>query len=163
VVERIGEEPARAAFLVEPLELAAAQREDAAQDHLADAIGVLLRVRERERAAPRAAEHLPALDAEVLAQRFHVGDQVPGGVVFERRMRSAATAAALVEEHDPVARGIPEASLGGRGAAARAAMHEQRGLAGGVAVLLEVDLVRRVDCQAARVERSDFRIGVAQR
>jgi hypothetical protein len=31
------------------------------------------------------------------AQLFHVGDEVPGRVVFEARMRAAATAAALIE------------------------------------------------------------------
>ena len=83
VLPRVGEEAARA-VLVEPVDLALAQQEDAAQHQLGHALGVRLRVGERERAAPRAAEHLPALDAEVLAQPLDVGDEVPGGVVLER-------------------------------------------------------------------------------
>ena len=41
---------------------------------------MLLRVGQDQRRTPGAAEEQPPLDAEVLAQPFHVGDQVP--VVF---------------------------------------------------------------------------------
>src|SRR6185369_8016240 len=64
---RVGEEAARA-LLVEPVDLALAQQEDAAQHELGDAVGMLLRVRERERRAPRAAEDLPLRDGEVRAE-----------------------------------------------------------------------------------------------
>jgi hypothetical protein len=69
---------------VEPLRSRAAQKEDAAEHQLGDALGVGLGVGEGEGAAPRAAEDLPALDAEVLAQALDVVDEVPGGVVLER-------------------------------------------------------------------------------
>ena len=76
--------------LVEPVDLLLAQEEDAAQHQLGDALGVRLRVGERERAAPRAAEDLPALDAEVRAERLDVGDQMPGGVVDEATRRACS-------------------------------------------------------------------------
>ena len=85
----LGEQHARA-VLIEPIELLAAQQEDAAQHELADRARMRLGVRERQRAAPRPAEHEPALDREVLAQALHVGDEVPGRVRFERRVRAAA-------------------------------------------------------------------------
>ena len=47
------------------------------------ALGMRLGVSERERRAPGAAEHLPALDAEMLAQPLHVVDEMPGGVLLE--------------------------------------------------------------------------------
>jgi hypothetical protein len=45
--------------------------------------GVRLGVGQGEGAAPRAAEDLPALDGEVLAQALDVGHEVPGGVLSE--------------------------------------------------------------------------------
>ena len=56
-----------------------------------------------QRAAPGRAEHQPALQPEVLAQQFDVGDQVVGGVVLQRGavlggVRGGAAAAALVEQ-----------------------------------------------------------------
>jgi hypothetical protein len=63
---------------------------------------MLLCIREGKRRPPRAAEHQPALDAEVPAQGFDVRDQIPGGIGDEARVWPAATAAALVEQYDPV-------------------------------------------------------------
>src|SRR6185436_4087018 len=56
----VGEDLARAALLVEPLELALAQEEDAAQRERLAARRVRLGVGERERAAPATAEDDPA-------------------------------------------------------------------------------------------------------
>ena len=61
-----------------------------------------LSVGERERGSPRAAEHLPAFDSEVLAKRFEVGDEVPRGVVVDRGMRERPAAATLIDEYDAV-------------------------------------------------------------
>jgi len=55
------------------------QQEDAAQHQLSDALGVGLRIGQRQGRAPRSPKQLPALDAEVGAQLLHVGDEVPGG------------------------------------------------------------------------------------
>ena len=137
---RIGIEH-RSAALVEPVDLLFAEEEDAAQDDFGDAIGMGLGIGEREGGAPGSAEHLPALDAEVLADFLDIGDQVPGGVGFERRVGRALAAAALVEVHDAVLLGMKEAALFGIGAAARTAVQKNHRLAGGVAALLEIDLV----------------------
>src|ERR1019366_174443 len=96
-----------------------------------------------ERGSPRSAEHLPAFNAEVRADLFDIGDQVPGGVGFQRRIGRALAAAALVEVHDAVLFGREEAALFGIGTAAGAAVQKDHRLAGGVAAFLEVDLVDR--------------------
>ncbi len=66
---------------------------------------MLLRIGQRQRRTPGATEHDPAFDAEVRADRFDVGDQMPGRVVFEFGMRRRLAGATLVEQHDAVARG----------------------------------------------------------
>ena len=70
-------------------------------------------------------------------------------------MGATAARAALIEDHDPIAVGIEEASRIHVAAAAGAAVHEQRGLAARVPRLLVVDLVSRADVKKARVERLD--------
>jgi hypothetical protein len=54
---------------------------------------------------PRPAVEQPAVDAQVLAQQFHVGKQVSGGVRYVYggigSIRHTVPAAALVEQHDP--------------------------------------------------------------
>jgi len=56
---------------------------------------------------------MPALNAEVVANFLDVGDQVPGGVRFQRRVGRALPTAALVEVHDSVLFGVEEAALFG--------------------------------------------------
>src|SRR5262249_5795018 len=146
ILPGVGEEGVGAA-LVEPVDLLLAQHEDTAQHELGDALGVLLGVRERERAAPGAAEHLPAIDLEVLAEALHVGDEVPGGVVVEAGVGPALAAAALVEQDDAVSLGVEEAALLGLGATAGASVDKDGRLAVGVARLLEVDLVDASDAE----------------
>ncbi len=133
----VGEQQARP-VLIEPLQLPTPQQEDAAQHELTHPRRVRLGVRQRERAAPRSAEHQPALDAEVLTQRLDVRDQMPSRVVDQRCMRLALAAAALIEEHDAVALRVEEAALLGTGTTAGAAVQEHHRFAAGVARLLEV-------------------------
>ena len=95
---------------------------------------------------------------EVRAQPLHVGDQVPGGVGLEARVRQRAAAAALVEQDDAVARRVVIAAHGGVAAAARPAVHDQRRPAAGVAALLEVDLVAPADLQPLLAIGLDRRI-----
>jgi hypothetical protein len=104
---------------------------------------------------PRAAEHQPALDAQVLPQPLDVGDQVPGRVVDQTGVRPALAAAALIEQHDPVALRIEEPAHLRVGAPARAAVQEHGGLAVGIAALLEVDLVQLRDAEKAGPVRLD--------
>ena len=120
----------RRAALVEPVDFLLAEEEDAAEDEFGDAIGMSLGIGEGEGGAPGSAEHLPALNAEVLADFFDVGDEVPGGVGFERCVGRALAAAALVEVHDAVLFGVEEAALFGIGATAGAAVQKDHGLAG---------------------------------
>src|SRR5690606_13999853 len=161
-LERVREDQARAA-LVEPLELPAPEQEDAAQHELAHAPGVLLGVGERERATPRAAEHLPALDPELLPERLDVRDEVPGRVVDERGVGTALAAAALVEQNDAVARGVEEAALPRARAAARSTVEEHDGLSIRVPGLFEIDRVLGRDVEVPRPVRLDLRIEGAPR
>jgi hypothetical protein len=97
----------------------------------------------------------PALDAEVLAQLVHIRYQMPGGVIDQARMRLAAPAAALVEQHDAICVGIEETAGAIVAAGAGPAVHEQSGLAVGVAAFLVIDLVHAGHAQHAAVVRLD--------
>ena len=120
--------------------------------------GYALRVRERERRAPRSAEQHPALDAEVRAQLLEVGDQRPGRVVDDPGGGRRAAGAALVEEHDAPERGIEEAAVVRQAAAARPAVqeHDRRPVAD--AAFLPVQRVPAVDRQPAGRRRLDRRV-----
>ena len=133
----------RSAALVEPVDFLLAQEEDAAQDEFCDLIGMSLGIGERQGRTPGSAEDLPALNAQVLADFLDIGDEVPGGVCFERRVGRALAAAALVKIHDAVFFGVEEAALFGLGAAAGTAVQKNHRLARGVTAFLEVDLVDR--------------------
>jgi len=87
-----------------------------------------------------------AVNAQLVAQRRHVVDQVPGRIVGQRRCcviitrtRRALAATALVEKHDAIPLRIEKP--GGRAVAActRPAMHDEDRLAGERAVLLPID------------------------
>jgi hypothetical protein len=98
------------------------------------------------------------LNAEVLAQSLQIGDQVPGRVVLETRMRPAAAAAALVEEDDAIACGIEEPARACVAAGARATVQENRRLARGIAAFLPIELVTVADRQMTLAARLDRRI-----
>ena len=105
----------------------------------------------------------PRADAQVLAQLLHVRDQVRGGVdrqagVRVAGVRRAAPAAALVEQHDPVALRVEAAAHVRHGALAGAAVQEHGGLAAGVAGGFPVDEVPVADVQHPLVVRLDRRI-----
>ena len=136
----------RAAAVV-PVQLPFAQREDAAQHQLGHPLRMLLRVRQRQRAAPAPAEHQPALDVQVLAQLLHVGDEVPRRVGLERRVRAAAARAALIEHDDAIAGGVEEAAVIARAAAAGAAVQEHGRLAARVAAQLPIDAMAVADIE----------------
>ena len=126
------------------------------------ALRIPLRVGEDQRRAPRAAVEEPPLDAEVLAQPLHVGDQVVGRVGGHvdggvARVREAAAAATLVEQDDPVSLGVEVAAASGAAARAGAAVHDERRLAGRVAARLPVDEVAVADVEQPVVVRLDRR------
>src|SRR4051812_16517718 len=66
--------------LVEPLQLLLSDEEYAPQNELGHRLWMLLRIGQGQSAAPRAAEHLPFFDVQMLAQRLHIIDEVPGRV-----------------------------------------------------------------------------------
>ena len=133
----------RGAALVEPVDLLLPEEEDSAEDNFAGTIGMSLRISQGEGRTPRSAKHLPAFNGEVFAEFLDVGDQVPGSVSFERRVRCALAAATLVEVHDAVFAGVEEAALFRIGTAAWAAVQKDHRLAGGVAGLFEVEVMDR--------------------
>ncbi len=123
------------------MQLLLAQGKDAAQHHFTDALRVGLRIGERQRRSPGAAEHQPLLDAGHFAQPLDIGHQMPGGVVVQTGVRTGAATAALIEQQNLVALGIEQLAMMRRDAAARPAMNEDRRFPVRVAAQLPVDPV----------------------
>src|SRR5215207_2990221 len=108
----LGEQLPGGTVVVE-IQLAPSECEDSAQHQLRDAVTVLFRVRQGERAAPRATKNLPTLDATMHPQPLDVCNQVPGGVGAEIGFRFAGmglalATATLIEKHDVIARGVKQ-------------------------------------------------------
>src|SRR5207342_523613 len=114
------------------------------------------RIGERQGGTPRAAEHLPALDAELAAHLLDVRDQVPGGVVDEIRVRRGASATALVEQDDAVLHRIVETPHLVAAARAGPAVQHYHGLAVWIAALLVIERVSFVDLEGASVVGLDL-------
>ena len=109
LLPHLGEEAAYAA--VEPVDLGPSAHRHAGDDDLRDALRAPLGVREDQRRSPRPSRQQPPLDPEVLAEAFHVCEQVLGRVHAHvggriARVRQAPPTAALVEEHDQIAVGV---------------------------------------------------------
>ena len=131
--------------LEEIVDIGPAAQKDAAQDQGLHRCGMRDGVGQGEGAAPAAAKNVHlAVNAQLVAQRRHVVDQVPGRIVGQRRCcviitrtRRALAATALVEKHDAIPLRIEKP--GGRAVAActRPAMHDEDRLAGERAVLLQ--------------------------
>ena len=68
-------------------------------------------VRERQGAAPGAAEYEPATDAQMRAQLLEVRKQVRRSIVRQFAVRDGAARAALIEQDDTIERRIEEAPL----------------------------------------------------
>src|SRR5205085_11455347 len=121
------------------------------------ALGMRHRVREPERAAPTAAEHDPAPNAEILADLLDIADQVPGRVLPQLGMRRAPAGAALVEQRHAIMAGIEEAPITGREPAAGPAVQEEHRHTFGIADLLDIDRVEVGDLEALRAIGLDLR------
>ena len=104
-----------------------------------------LRIGQRQRRAPGAAHHHPALEAELFADRLHVRDQVRQRVVLAAALGAAAAGAALVEQHGMKTLGIEQPAMIGLAAAPGSAMQVDRGNAALAADALDIDLVAAVD------------------
>ena len=151
--------PARPAVgLVEPAVLLLAAEVDAAHDHAGRTRGVRLRVGQRQRRTPRAAEHQPALDPRERTHGFDVRDQVCGGVVAQLAERRRLAGTALVEQDDPVARRIEEAPMHRRQARARSAVQEDHGNAVRIPAFLHMERVQGIDGKPVRAVRRDLGI-----
>lgn len=110
VIKEVGKQEVRP-LLVEPQQLLPPQREDASEDQSEAAVGVRLRVGERQRRAPRSPKDDPLVDAEVLPQLLDVLDEVPGRVLLERGVRGRLPRAPLVEQDAAVVGGIKVLSV----------------------------------------------------
>ena len=86
-----------------------------------------LRIGQRQRRAPGAADHHPALEAEFFADHLHVRDQMRQRVGVAAALGAAAAGAALVEQHGVEAFGIEQPAVIGLAAAAGPAMQVDRG------------------------------------
>ena len=119
-----------------------------------------LRIGQRQRRAPGAADDHPALEAEFLADRLHVRDQMRQRIVFAAALGAAAAGAALVEQHRMEAFGIEQPAMIGLAAAAGPAMQIDRGNAAGAADALDIDIVAVADRRAAprSAARTDRRV-----
>src|SRR6185503_1853373 len=123
-------------------------------------------VRERERRAPRAAEHEPAFDPQVLPEAFDVVDQMARGVAGEVGGDvgggvNAPSAAALVEQHDPIGGRIEVAPEPGRAPGAGAAVEDDRRLPVRRPARLPVHELSVAHVEHPAVERLDLRIALA--
>ena len=137
------------ALPVEPVEFGLAQQEDAAEHQFPHAFGVLLSIGERQRRAPGAAEDLPTIDADLAAQLLHVVDEMPGRILVQAGVRRRASAAALVEQDDAVARRVVIAAHGRIAATAGSAMHDEHGFAVALAALLVIEIMAARNSQPA--------------
>ncbi|MNL64407.1 hypothetical protein D3C87_1886180 [compost metagenome] len=61
-----------------------------------------LRVGQGQGRTPGATEQHPFFNAQVLADALEVGDQIPGGVVFQARVGRGSTATTLVESDNAI-------------------------------------------------------------
>ena len=143
---------------IEPAQLGLGHQEDATQHHVGDAVGMALRIDQRQRRPPTAAEDDPAVDLHRLADPFDIADQMPGGVLQNRRVRARPPAAALVEQDHTVDGGIEVPAHGRAAASAGPTMeHDDRNPVG-IAALLDIDPVPLSHVQHTLIERIGRRI-----
>lgn len=128
-------------LLVEPLNLAAPQGEDAPQDQFGHPVRMGFGIGERQSGTPGSTGHLPAPNAKVLAKALHVGNQVPRGVVAELRMGGRLATAALVEQNDPISVRIMHLAKEWRDSATRPAVQHYHWFSSWIAALFKVDFV----------------------
>ena len=146
----------RGAEAIEPVDLARARAEHAAQHERLDTRAMQLRIAQRQRCAPRAPQHdPPARHAEVDAQGLDVIDQVLRRVGGKPVGRARTPAATLVEQHDVIARRVEQPSVICIAAAARPAMQEKRGPPRRVPAAFPVDLMAAADLKEAGPRRLD--------
>jgi hypothetical protein len=132
----------------------------AKQNNLSDAIRKPFRISERERAAPRSAEHQPSLDAQMLAQSFDIRDEVRSVVAREvhlrrTRVRRAPSAIALIEQSNPICRWIEQPAMPLRTSRSRTAMQHNGRLAARIPARLPVHAIPVTDVEHPLLVRLD--------
>ena len=120
------------------------------------------RVQQRQRGAPRPADHQPAPDAELRPQLPQVGQQIGRAVVRGAAGRGAEAGTALVEPDDAVALRVKTTRQRGRQPRPGAAVQQQRGLALGVAPFVELQRVAARHTHAG-ASRGGFGVDVYSR
>jgi hypothetical protein len=120
------------AALVEPVDLLLAEQEDAAHNEFGNTLRVRLGISESQCGTPGSTENLPSLNLQVLADLFNIGDELPSGVVFKRRVRCALATASLGIVNDAVFLRVEETALLGIRAAAGTAVQKTTGLPEGL-------------------------------
>lgn len=112
-----------------------------------------LGVSKRERAAPRAPEDEPLIDAEMFAELFDILDQMPGRVVIERSVWDASPCTALLEKNYAISFGIEKASIVRHYASAWTTMQKHNRLPFRIPALLVVKFVSRGNSQVTTIVR----------
>jgi hypothetical protein len=141
----------------EPVDLGCGRKKDSAQHETEAARRMRLRVGERKRRSPRAAEYEPAVDVQMDAQPLEIVDQRLRRVAFDLGDRCRAAGTALVEQHDAPERGVEIAAMMRQAAASRAAVQEHDRNTVGATAGFPVERVQRIDGKPSRHLRVDFR------
>ena len=116
-------------------------------------VGMGLRIGQRQRRAPGAADDHPAFEAEFLADHLHVRDQMRQRIVLAASLGAAAAGAALVEQHGMETFGIEQPAMVGLAAAAGPAMQIDGRDSADAADALDIDVVTIADVELLRGQR----------
>src|SRR5215813_8053175 len=111
-----------------------------AQHNAANAVRIRLRIGQRKRRAPGAADQDPARKAESFADYFHVRDQVLQRVGLAAALGAAFACATLIEQDGTKALGIEQPPVIRLAAASGTTMQINCGNAIGAADTLDIDV-----------------------
>lgn len=116
---------------------------------------------ENQGRSPRTTVQQPPVDAEILAEQFHIGKEVLGGVVGHidrriRRVRQALPAPSLIEQHDPEGVWIEAPSRAAPTSTAGPDVYHQHRPAFGTSAGFPVDLIAVTDVEQARLVGLDL-------
>ena len=95
-------ENARGLAVEEPVHVFVASQKDTSQNQTHHTFGMRLRIGKRQGRTPGSTKHDPAINFQEFTNFFKIGNQIPGRVLFQARMRSRFSATALIKEDDAV-------------------------------------------------------------
>jgi len=116
---------------------------------------MLLCISESKRATPGSTEYKPRWNIQVLTQVLHIRTQMPGCVLLETGVWSAATTRSLVENNDSVVIRIKESSGIFITSSTRPTMYKNGRLPIRVPALFEVNFMYVGDSEITRIEWFD--------